>query len=471
MNYESYKITFLSILTGILLTACASPTIRKNIDIRSFAYPEVSSAVDITDAYMIGGNGADWAEKIICSQDSSYILFGETIKSFGESTDFLAVKVSSDHKILWAKTYGGPHKDLLHDVIPTIDRGYLMLGSSQSLFFTPLPGNKAARPFLVKTTRSGDPQWAITLEGIEGSLFTILTGVMQAQDGGYLLTGQSMIATSKDTFKWNTAMVKLTQNGEPLWAYCYDEGINDIGKSIAELPDGSLFICGYTLKDDDSNNDFIIIKTDANGRPLWAKSYYSDNNLYTSSLLLLENDGLLVMGGVNRSTENTDFFAAKVTFTGEINWSNAYGSPTIDQPVSMIKNHSDEYIITGRSGNADKGFQDGVAIIIDKNGNLKTSSFIGGSLNDDLRSASILPDGKYCIALSTSSFQATYVDILTAIWTPIATKLSTVFSETRLALQDRKIDVKIIPVNYRYVPLSVKHNLDVKQLSTETKKE
>lgn len=471
MNRNSYKIPFLFVLLSVFFTACASPTIRDSIDIRPIISPGVSTDLGITDVYMIGGMGADWAQKIICSQDGSYILFGETIKSFGESTDFLAVRVSSDNRIIWAKTYGGPHKDSLSDAISTLDGGYLMLGSSQSLFFTPLPGHKTERPFLVKISQTGDPQWALTLERIKGSLFTMLTDVLQTKDGGYILAGQVRIETAKDTFKWNTAIAKLTQNGEPLWACRYDQGIDDIGRSVEELPDGSLIIMGFTLKDQSLKDSFFILKTDSTGLPIWAKSYSSTNSLYALSSLLLKNDGLLIVGRVDMSTEDADFFSAKVTLSGDIIWSKAYGSPTVDQPISVAMSSFYEYIITGRSGNVEKGLQDGVAIIIGTDGKLKTSSLIGGPLNDDLRSASFLQKGKYCIALSTESFHATYSDILTALWTPKNSHASSAFSETGLIVEKTDIGMRKFLVNYRHVPLSIRHNLDVKILSAESKTE
>lgn len=371
MNRKFYKTAFLTILVALSLAACASPTIRDNIDIRPIISKEVSSDVGITDAYLIGGKGGDWAQDIFCSPDGSYIVFGQTHKSFGESTDFLAVRVSSDHRIIWARTFGGPHKDSMARAIPTRDGGYLMAGSSQSLFFTSLPGNKAERPFLVKTSQHGAPQWAITLDGTKESLFTMLSDVVQTKDGGYVLTGQARIETGKDTFKWNAAIVKLAQNGEPLWAYRYDQGIDDIGKSVKELADGSLITTGFTLKDKKATDTFFMLKTDSAGLPLWAKSYSSAHSLYALSSVVLRNDGLLIIGRVDWNPEDTDFFSAKTTPSGDIIWSNAYGSPTVDQPIFMAKGSSDEYIITGRSGKADEKKQNGVAIIIDNDGKLK----------------------------------------------------------------------------------------------------
>jgi hypothetical protein len=469
MNRHFYNTAFLNILVALALTACASPTIRDNINIRPIISKEVSPDFGINDAYMIGGLGRDWAQDIFCSPDGSYLLFGETHKSFGESTDFLAVRVSSDHRIVWAKTYGGPHKDSLERAISTRDGGYLMLGSSQSLFFTPLPGNKAARPLLVKISQHGAPQWAITLDGIKGTLFTILSDVQQTKDGGYVLAGQVRIETGNNSFKWNTAIVKLTQNGEPLWAYSYDQRIDDIGKSVKELADGSLIIMGFTLKDNKATNSFFMLNTDATGLPLWAKSYSSTDSLSALSSLLLRNDDLLIIGRVDRSPEDTDFFSAKTTSSGGIIWSKAYGSPSVDQPIFVAKGSFGEYIITGRSGNVKEGQQDGVAIIIDNEGKLKTSSFIGGPLNDELRSAFFLQEGKYCIALSTESFNATYVDILTAVWSPNNSHVRSAFSEMGLIIEKTDFAMKKSPVIYTHRPLSIRDNLVVKELSPESK--
>lgn len=163
------------------------------------------------------------------------------------------------------------------------------------------------------------------------------------------------------------------------------------------------------------------------------------------------------------------FFAAKATLYGNIIWSRAYGSPTVDQPISVAKGSFDEYIIVGRSGNVKEGLQDGVAIIIGNDGKLKNSAFIGGTLNDELRSASFLQEGKYCFSLSTESFNATHVDIWTAVWSPNNSQARSAFSEMDLIIEKTDIAMEKKPVIYTHRPLSIKDNLVVKELSTESK--
>src|SRR5262249_60379804 len=108
---------------------------------------------------------SDWARKISCTPQGCAI-FGHTIKSFGETTDYFAMMESPQGEILWARTYGGTHRDQLRAASAAAD-GYLMAGSSQSLFFTALKvinPNRPPRPFLLRIDEAGNPRWAATFD-------------------------------------------------------------------------------------------------------------------------------------------------------------------------------------------------------------------------------------------------------------------------------------------------------------------
>jgi hypothetical protein len=135
----------------------------------------------------------------------------------------------------------------------------------------------------------------------------------------------------------------------------------------------------------------------------------------------------------------------------------------------LAKGSPGEYIVVGRSGNVKEGLQDGVAIIIGNDGKIKNSAIIGGTANDELRSASLMQQGKYRIALSTESFNATYVDIWTAVWSPDNSQARPAFSEMNLVFEKTDIAMERIPVIYSHRPLSTRGNLAVKDLFTDSK--
>src|SRR5437867_11347901 len=144
---ESLHRTMFLFLLALTLSACAatSPTIGDTVSVRSVGHESWRMA-DVTETVLIGGGGNDWGNTILCQSDGACALFGYGIKSFGESTDLFAAMQSPQGKWLWANTYGGTHKDELRTAIKTSDGGYLLVGMSQSLFFTGLKVFGPSRP-------------------------------------------------------------------------------------------------------------------------------------------------------------------------------------------------------------------------------------------------------------------------------------------------------------------------------------
>lgn len=154
------KLAMYTVISAVclILAGCAT-SITSRINITPVDVGK-TAADGISDVSLIGGPGFDAADTILCAQDGSCAIFGTTHKSFGETTDYFAAMQSPEKSLLWARTYGGTHLDELKTTIATADSGYLMLGESYSLFFTPLkainPSRPVARPLLIKIDASGE---------------------------------------------------------------------------------------------------------------------------------------------------------------------------------------------------------------------------------------------------------------------------------------------------------------------------
>lgn len=118
----------------LALTGCAAtPTIRDTLSVKSIDAETGNAA----QSRLLGGLGLDEGWRVSCDADGTCNLFGTTIKSFGESTDYLMIRLDSNMTPLWARTFGGTNKEELQGVIAGRDGGYLLFGPSQSLFSPP----------------------------------------------------------------------------------------------------------------------------------------------------------------------------------------------------------------------------------------------------------------------------------------------------------------------------------------------
>src|SRR5690606_10945832 len=97
---------------------------------------------------------------------------------------------SYSQKILWEKTIGGKYSEYLFDMTPTLHNGFILAGSSLSN----KSGNKAKEGngnldyFIWKMDKDGQEEWQLSFGGSNAD---ILKNIIPTNDGGYMLGGYS----------------------------------------------------------------------------------------------------------------------------------------------------------------------------------------------------------------------------------------------------------------------------------------
>ncbi len=97
------------------------------------------------------------------------------------------IKTNSVGDTLWAKLYGGQMIDECFDVKQTSDGGYIMVGKSFS-FST----NGDYDVYVVKVNNQGIVEWSKTYGGSSTNHNEIGYSISQTNDGGYIISGESM---------------------------------------------------------------------------------------------------------------------------------------------------------------------------------------------------------------------------------------------------------------------------------------
>jgi hypothetical protein len=172
--------------------------------------------------------------------------------SFGAGYyDIFLIKTDASGNIIWAKTYGGTGRDGALSVQQTSDGGYIVAGWTDSF------GADSFDVFLIKTDANGNIIWAKTYGGTgEDYAFS----VQQTSEGGYIVAGYttSFGAGYSDAF-----LVKTDANGNIIWAKTYGGISYDLASSVQQTSDGGYIVAGWTLSF--GAGDIFLIKTDANG--------------------------------------------------------------------------------------------------------------------------------------------------------------------------------------------------------------
>jgi hypothetical protein len=254
-----------------------------------------------------GGSLEDWGNSVQQTSDGGYIVVGSKEIIVGRDKDVYLLKTDAFGDTLWTRTYGGTSEDYGYSVQQTSDGGYIVAGHTFS--FVPPPGYPDV--WLIKTNASGDTLWTRTYGGTN---FEYGYSVQQTSDGGYIIAGytESFGAGYGDIY-----LIKTNASGDTLWTKNYG-GINDdYGNSVQQTSDGGYIIAGGSCTFGQWGCDVYLIKTNASGNRIWARTY-SGTDWEVGNSVRQALDGGYIIAGYTHSfgAGDDDFYLIKTDSLG-----------------------------------------------------------------------------------------------------------------------------------------------------------
>jgi hypothetical protein len=324
-------------------------------------------------------------------------LAGYTLSFGADWGDIFLIKTDANGNIIWAKTYGGTYTDYARSVQQTSDGGYILAGHTNSF------GGFEA--FLIKTDANGNVQWAKTYGGTS---YDWAYSVQQTSDGGYIVAGNTRsFGVGGDIF-----LIKTDANGNVQWAKTYGGTSHDWAYSVQQTSDGGYIVLGFTYSFGADSGDIILIKTDANGNIMWAKTYGGMKEDGAYSFQQASDGGYIVAGWTKSFGAGWhDVFLIKTDANGNIIWAKTYGGTDIDWASSVQQTSDGGYIVAGGTWSFGAGGGDLFLIKTDANGNRSWAKTYGRTGSDFASSVQQASDGGYIVAGSTGSFGAGDYDI------------------------------------------------------------
>ena len=179
----------------------------------------------------------------------------------------------------WSKHYGGRKHDGANDLRQTTDGGFIAAGYSRSQD-QDLSGNAGLADFwVVKLDSLGEMEWQKSFGGSDND---IASSVQQTPDGGYIVAGGSVSFDGQVTGNHGLEdvwILRLDAGGNLLWAKTYGGTLNDRAESISPTSDGGFIVAGYSESNDGDltgnkgDFDYWIFKINASGNLLWERNY------------------------------------------------------------------------------------------------------------------------------------------------------------------------------------------------------
>ncbi|MBN3035550.1 MAG: T9SS type A sorting domain-containing protein [Bacteroidales bacterium] len=267
---------------------------------------------------------------------------------------------------LWMKTYGGIDNEIGFAVMEPENGIYILAGKTESY------GNGGSDLYIVKLDNNGGPVWERYYGGM---LNEAALGVCEALYGGYMLTGSSGSYASGLSDLW---VLWVGGNGDSLNARSWGGPTSDQGYSIFRTVDQDYIITGFSsvyLWGD----QLYLLRMDVNMDTVWTKRYGSPYQDYGRAVLQT-TDGGFIIGGYSYLdyTSDAQFWLLKTDGNGDTLWSRKYGGPGNEMAYTMAA-LSDGYAIAGQTDSYGAGLSDLWLVRTDMNGDTLWTRTFGGT--------------------------------------------------------------------------------------------
>ncbi|MCH8023252.1 MAG: T9SS type A sorting domain-containing protein [Candidatus Marinimicrobia bacterium] len=155
--------------------------------------------------------------------------------------------------------------------------------------------------WLVRTDANGDTLWSRFQGGI-GEIAGY--DLRQTQDSGFVITGVTTADSGQTLDVW---LVRIDENGAPLWSRSYSRSEDDEGLAVIETMDGNYIVAGFTMNDE-WGRDLWLLKMNSQGDSLSSRIYGFDGEpsqrfLYPQKLEATEAG--FIVAGYNQTGGNT----------------------------------------------------------------------------------------------------------------------------------------------------------------------
>lgn len=351
----------------------------------------------------------------------SNYTFGSTTLINAGNYDAYVTKHDLSGNLQWAISIGGAFDDVSNAIVCDNSGNTFVTGyyTSSTLAIGPytLANMGGTDAYIAKIDPNGNVLWA---KSFGDNMIEEPYGI--TSDGvNIFVTGQfqsNTIAFGTSTLTCNGGgdvfVLKYDNNGNEMWAKGFGDTGLDIGYDITTTGTNDIFITGsfksplltfgtYTFSNM-GGSDYFIVRYDASGNEIWAKS--EGGNFDDAGTSVKEKSGLIYTTGyfksitinfgvtsyTNASPTNADIFIVNYNSAGNEIWSRTFGGNLDDITYGVVTDPSGNIFIGGHIHSSSVTFDtytltcggvgDGFIAKLNTTGNVTWSQNQGG-LNDD----------------------------------------------------------------------------------------
>ncbi len=294
-----------------------------------------------------GGTGNDQAHAVAQVPGGGLLIAGET-SSFGPHTpNFYVVRTDTSGNVVWEQNYDGGSSDYARAIVATTD-GFAVAGER---YVTSPQWDYDM--WVVRADATGTMSW--DWHSADDASDDYIYGLAFAANGDLLAAGQALHPAGN----WDFAVLRFDGAGNLLWKKLYGGSSTDVGRAIAELPNGDLLAAGYTNSFGAGSYDGWLLRLDAAGHTRWTRTVGHNANDRFFDLAVLD-DGRFALSGVSysQSAGSGDAWVAVTDSTGTLLWDHRTGGTSYDEAAALGLAPDGTLVAVGRQQGAGTGGKD-----------------------------------------------------------------------------------------------------------------
>lgn len=284
--------------------------------------------------------------------------------------DVWVVRVNEAGDLIWQRKYGGPLNDEALSIASTADGGFLFtasIGSSST-------GGDIANDlgiggyWLVKLDSTGAIQWQ---NRFGGSSYDVPYSMRLTPDGGCIIAGYTW-SDDGDVTGYHPGengdgwVVKADHLGNLQWQQALGGSGDDLLLDVVQAGDGGYVISGYTESTDGDVSgshggvDGWVVKLDTDGNLVWQRTMGGTGTDQINAVAHTADGGFIVAGTTNSLDGDVtvnlgefDGWVVKLDSTGNLLWELSMGGNAMDNFWTIVQVDGGGFLLAGDSESND----------------------------------------------------------------------------------------------------------------------
>jgi uncharacterized delta-60 repeat protein len=353
-----------------------------------------AAAPDILWTRTFGGASYEWPWYVEETSDSGYVVTGWTKSTPHGDADIYIVKLHQDGSLAWDTTYGVDQYDDVAGSAKENSDGDLIVAGYGGFQVT----LESVNFYLMKLDAWGNKLWDDDYDYDTTTDYG--TDACQTLDGGYVIVGSSYyFSESQNQYDWGINIVRTDASGNKTNHVLLDiAGIQHLNRVTATADSGAIAV--------GTAGGIFIVKIDKFGNIAWRKGYGGAGAGW--GIVPLPDGGYMAFGDRDYSgTYDEDFWLLRLNANGDTLWTKRYMNPSTDLGYDLAPTSDGGFVMTGEMyRNAGMDPTDFYIIRTNASGDTLWTKTVGGDFYERSYSIKQTSDGGYIIAGRTDSYGA-----------------------------------------------------------------